>query len=46
MTLTAHYKGAFKYYISAKGGEGGLTTIAYVAYVFRGGGGSLSKMLR
>ena len=32
-------KGAFKYYISAKGEEGDLTSIAYVAYTFRGVGG-------
>ena len=31
-------KGAFKYYISDEGGEGGLTSIAYVAYAFRGWG--------
>ena len=37
LTLFGH-KGAFKYYISDKGGEGGLTSIAYVAYTFRGGG--------
>ena len=39
------YKGEFKYYISVKGGEGSLTSIAYFAYAFKGVGGSLSKML-
>ena len=37
--LQLYYKGALKYYISAEGGEGGLTSIAYVAYTFRGVGG-------
>jgi hypothetical protein len=30
-------KGVFKYYISVDVGEGGLTSIAYVAYNFREG---------
>jgi hypothetical protein len=32
-------KGAFKSYISAEGGEGGVNSIAYVAYAYRGKGG-------
>ena len=43
--LTLHFKGAFKYYVSAFGGVGGLSRNADTADAGEGGGGVSDKML-